>query len=161
MSEIRVLKVRLADLRRQLHVLRAGAANVDVLKREVAGLGRQLLGERTKVRALSEELETPLNVHRWAARSGGGSDGGRKGCCCLGARRVGKGPAGRSVGAHSRGRAGEAWQREGARLLVHRCRRRLRGGPPVSGCMAACVGEVCMRPWHPGAPPSWRQVAQA
>jgi hypothetical protein len=36
-SEIRVLKVRLADLRRQLHVLRSGAANVDVLKREVTG----------------------------------------------------------------------------------------------------------------------------
>jgi hypothetical protein len=75
-SEIRVLKVRLADLRRQLHVLRSGAANVDVLKREVAGLGRALLAERIKVRALSEELETPLNVHRcepaagWQARAG-------------------------------------------------------------------------------------------
>jgi hypothetical protein len=30
-----VLKVRLADLRRELHVLRTGVANVDVLKREV------------------------------------------------------------------------------------------------------------------------------
>ncbi|KIZ06593.1 Coiled-coil domain-containing protein [Monoraphidium neglectum] len=75
-SEIRVLKVRLADLRRQLHVLRSGAANVDVLKREVTGaavaaLGRSLLAERTKVKALSEELENPLNVHRrvlWGAR---------------------------------------------------------------------------------------------
>jgi hypothetical protein len=81
-SEIRVLKVRLADLRRQLHVLRSGAANVDVLKREVAGLGRALLAERTKVRALSEELETPLNVHRcggwgwdlWGLGFGAGSE---------------------------------------------------------------------------------------
>lgn len=32
---------------------------------QVASLGRQLLQERTKVRALSDELETPLNVHRW------------------------------------------------------------------------------------------------
>jgi hypothetical protein len=62
-----VLKVRLADLRRELHVLRTGVANVDVLKREVASLGRQLLQERTKVKALSEELESPLNVHRWGA----------------------------------------------------------------------------------------------
>ncbi|KAI8476303.1 MAG: flagellar associated protein [Monoraphidium minutum] len=69
-SEIRVLKVRLADLRRQLHVLRSGAANVDVLKREVAGLGRSLLAERTKVKALSEELENPLNVHRWRKLEG-------------------------------------------------------------------------------------------
>ena len=28
-------------------------------------LGRELLQERTKVKALSEELENPLNVHRW------------------------------------------------------------------------------------------------
>jgi hypothetical protein len=32
---------------------------------QVASLGRQLLQERTKVRALGEELENPLNVHRW------------------------------------------------------------------------------------------------
>jgi hypothetical protein len=31
---------------------------------QVASLGRQLLQERTKVKALSEELENPLNVHR-------------------------------------------------------------------------------------------------
>jgi hypothetical protein len=31
---------------------------------QVASLGRQLLQERTKVRALGEELENPLNVHR-------------------------------------------------------------------------------------------------
>jgi hypothetical protein len=35
LAEIRVLKVRLADMRRELHVLRTGVANVDVLKREV------------------------------------------------------------------------------------------------------------------------------
>jgi hypothetical protein len=38
LNEIRVLKVRLADMRRELHVLRTGVANVDVLKREVRGL---------------------------------------------------------------------------------------------------------------------------
>jgi len=31
---------------------------------QVAGLGKALLCERTKVRALSDELEHPLNVHR-------------------------------------------------------------------------------------------------
>merc|ERR1719327_2473599 len=30
-----------------------------------AGLQRELLRERTKVKALSEELENPMNVHRW------------------------------------------------------------------------------------------------
>lgn len=32
---------------------------------QVHQLGRELLSERTKVKALSEELENPLNVHRW------------------------------------------------------------------------------------------------
>lgn len=37
---------------------------------QVASLGRQLLQERTKVRALSDELENPLNVHRWRKLEG-------------------------------------------------------------------------------------------
>ena len=41
-----------------------------VLKREVHHLGRELLRERTKVKALSEELENPLNVHRWRKLEG-------------------------------------------------------------------------------------------
>lgn len=43
---------------------------VQVLKREVHNLGRELLRERTKVKALSEELENPLNVHRWRKLEG-------------------------------------------------------------------------------------------
>lgn len=39
LNEIRVLKIKLADLKRELHVLRTGVANVDVLKREVRGVG--------------------------------------------------------------------------------------------------------------------------
>ena len=31
---------------------------------------RELLQERTKVRALSEELETQMNVHRWRKLEG-------------------------------------------------------------------------------------------
>ncbi len=33
---------------------------------QVTHLGRELLQERTRVKALSEELENPLNVHRCA-----------------------------------------------------------------------------------------------
>ncbi len=33
---------------------------------QVHHLNRELLAERTRVKALSEELENPLNVHRWA-----------------------------------------------------------------------------------------------
>jgi hypothetical protein len=32
---------------------------------QVHHLNRELLAERTKVKALGEELENPLNVHRW------------------------------------------------------------------------------------------------
>ena len=45
-------------------VLRTSAQSVDALKAEVQHLGRQLQNERAKATALSEELETPLNVHR-------------------------------------------------------------------------------------------------
>ncbi len=37
---------------------------------QVHHLGRELLQERTKVKALSEELENPLNVHRWRKLEG-------------------------------------------------------------------------------------------
>lgn len=50
--------------------MRTSVADVDILKHEVHSLGRQLLQERTKVKALSEELENPLNVHRWRKLEG-------------------------------------------------------------------------------------------
>ncbi|KAK9852338.1 hypothetical protein WJX84_004646 [Apatococcus fuscideae] len=70
LAEIRALRLKLTDLRRELHILRNSVANVDVLKHEVHHLGRELLQERTKVKALSEELENPLNVHRWRKLEG-------------------------------------------------------------------------------------------
>merc|ERR1712216_535917 len=39
--------------------------NIDSLRNEVYHLERDLLHERTKIKALSEELDRPLNVHRW------------------------------------------------------------------------------------------------
>ena len=41
-----------------------------VQRNEVYQLQRELLQERTKVRALSEELENPINVHRWRKLEG-------------------------------------------------------------------------------------------
>ena len=70
LDELRVLKVKLGDGARELGVLKSSFGNIDVLKREVHHLGRELLQERTKVKALSEELENPLNVHRWRALEG-------------------------------------------------------------------------------------------
>merc|ERR1712078_629917 len=63
-KEARLVKIKLNDLKRELHILKNSVANIDALKREVHHLSRELLQERTKVKALSEELENPLNVHR-------------------------------------------------------------------------------------------------
>jgi hypothetical protein len=49
--------MQVATLKRELAALKSSVANADVLNRE-------LLAERTKVKALGEELENPLNVHR-------------------------------------------------------------------------------------------------
>jgi len=53
-----------ASLKRELTQLKSSVANADVLRREVHHLNRELLAERSKVKALGEELENPLNVHR-------------------------------------------------------------------------------------------------
>ena len=44
--------------------------NIEALKNEVYHVQRELLQERTKVKALSEELENPMNVHRWRKLEG-------------------------------------------------------------------------------------------
>lgn len=68
--EIKMLKLRLASHARELASLREAAASIDALKQEVQALELELIHERTKVKALSEELETPMNVHRWRQLKG-------------------------------------------------------------------------------------------
>jgi len=40
------------------------------LRNEIINLNKQLLTERLSVKALSEELENPLNYHRWRKLEG-------------------------------------------------------------------------------------------
>jgi len=70
MEDIRLLKIKISDLRRELTLATASAGVTGDLKREVARLQRELLQEQTKVKALSEELENPMNVHRWRKLEG-------------------------------------------------------------------------------------------
>lgn len=51
---------------------KAKVTDVDGLKRSIYEVQRELLQERTKVKALSEELEKPTNKQRW--RKLGGHD---------------------------------------------------------------------------------------
>uniref|UniRef100_A0A7S4NGC8 Cilia- and flagella-associated protein 58 central coiled coil domain-containing protein n=1 Tax=Prymnesium polylepis TaxID=72548 RepID=A0A7S4NGC8_9EUKA len=57
-------------LRSELIALKASVSSYDSLRSESFQLQRELLQERTKVRALSEELENPMNVHRWRKLEG-------------------------------------------------------------------------------------------
>eukprot|EP00002_Diphylleia_rotans_P000333 TRINITY_DN10172_c0_g3_i1.p1 TRINITY_DN10172_c0_g3~~TRINITY_DN10172_c0_g3_i1.p1 ORF type:complete len:860 (+),score=260.50 TRINITY_DN10172_c0_g3_i1:63-2642(+) len=70
LEDIRILKLRVNDIKKELHQLKAQVKNIDVLRNEVYHLQRELLQERTKVKALSEELENPMNVHRWRKLEG-------------------------------------------------------------------------------------------
>ncbi|KAL3892879.1 MAG: hypothetical protein SGPRY_014694, partial [Prymnesium sp.] len=69
-EDLRVLKLRANALRRELHIQRAESSDLDVLRSEVYSLQRELLQDRTKVKALSEELENPNNSHRWRKLDG-------------------------------------------------------------------------------------------
>merc|ERR1712039_747409 len=60
---IRATKTEVAAAKNQV-------VNVEDLKREIHHLNKTLLREETKARALQEELENPMNVHRWRELEG-------------------------------------------------------------------------------------------
>merc|ERR1719195_891583 len=62
-ADIRKAKVDVAAAKTQV-------TNVDSLKREIHYLNKTLLREETKAKALQEELENPMNVHRWRELEG-------------------------------------------------------------------------------------------
>eukprot|EP00744_Colponema_vietnamica_P002008 GILI01003228.1.p1 GENE.GILI01003228.1~~GILI01003228.1.p1 ORF type:complete len:876 (-),score=300.10 GILI01003228.1:348-2975(-) len=70
LEDIKLLKLKIADMKRELAIAKQQVSNVGDLKKEVYHLQRDLLQERTKVKALSEELENPMNVHRWRKLEG-------------------------------------------------------------------------------------------
>merc|ERR1719453_45484 len=71
LEEIRVLKSKeVGSLQRQLSKTQQQAGSLGDLGKEVYHLERELLHEKAKVKALSEELENPMNVHRWRKLEG-------------------------------------------------------------------------------------------
>ena len=54
----------MAHLQRRLARAEGALAGLGLLRREVRALSRELLAERSRVKAMEEELEGPLNVHR-------------------------------------------------------------------------------------------------
>ena len=65
LDDIRLLKLEVKNLRTQKVLLSKSIANMSDLRHEIFNLGRQLANERLKVMALEEEVQTPLNIHRW------------------------------------------------------------------------------------------------
>jgi len=70
LGDIRVLRLKCRDLQRELAVARSTGNNADDSKRELIATQKELINEKIKVKALSEELENPLNVHRWRKLEG-------------------------------------------------------------------------------------------
>jgi chromosome segregation ATPase len=70
LTDIRMLNLKISELKRNVHMAQVRIRVVDDLKQHVTSLTRQLALERTKVQALSEELENPQNPDRWRALGG-------------------------------------------------------------------------------------------
>ena len=71
-DEIRNLRIHHKATRRESERNKQKGNTVDGIKRKIYTVQRELLHERTKVKALSEELENPMNLQRW--RKLGGAD---------------------------------------------------------------------------------------
>merc|ERR1719238_1803496 len=69
-QDIRLMHLQIQDLSRKLKIAMDMASQVPELKREVKALYNDLIKERDKVKNLSDDLETPMNVHRWRKLEG-------------------------------------------------------------------------------------------
>ena len=65
MGDIDLLKKKIADLIREIKIFKKEAATIIDLRSDVHNLTKELTEEKLRVKALTEELENPMNVHRW------------------------------------------------------------------------------------------------
>nr|XP_033339390.1 cilia- and flagella-associated protein 58-like [Megalopta genalis] len=70
LEDIRLLKLEVKNLRTEKALLIKNISNMSDLRQEVFHLNRDLTRERLKVMALEEEVQTPLNIHRWRKLEG-------------------------------------------------------------------------------------------
>ena len=71
-EDVRVLKIEIKRLRHEETGLLKNCQNMEEMKKEMLNLQKDLLAEKTKVKSLQAELESPLNVHRWRKLEGKG-----------------------------------------------------------------------------------------
>lgn len=70
LEDIRLLKIEIKRLRQEKNLLSKTISNSTDLKQEVFHLERDLMKWRLKCRALEEELQNPMNIHRWRKLEG-------------------------------------------------------------------------------------------
>ncbi|XP_076308256.1 cilia- and flagella-associated protein 58-like [Tachypleus tridentatus] len=75
LDDIRLLKLEIRRLRRERGNLNRYTSSIDEVRHQLIQSEKELLRERTRCKALEEELNHPLNIHRW--RQLEGSDPGK------------------------------------------------------------------------------------
>ncbi len=74
LNDIEILRNKLRDQYRALKIANKQADSIPELKNEIHNLQKELIEEKLKVRGLSDELENPMNVHRWRKLEGTDAD---------------------------------------------------------------------------------------
>lgn len=69
-QEVNHLRAEIRKSKNDVAAAKTQVTNVESLKREIHHLNKTLLREETKAKALQEELENPMNVHRWRELEG-------------------------------------------------------------------------------------------
>ena len=69
-TNIRMLKIAVAEVQRQIEVVRKQQPDIPALAKEVLDLQSSLAEERETTEELCHSLETPKNMHRWRALEG-------------------------------------------------------------------------------------------
>ncbi|NXC00181.1 CFA58 protein, partial [Orthonyx spaldingii] len=65
MEDMRILKLEIKKLRREKGILGKSVANVEELRWEFNHMQKELLREQTRCKILEEEMQKPMQVHRW------------------------------------------------------------------------------------------------
>ncbi|CAJ1410345.1 unnamed protein product [Effrenium voratum] len=65
LKEVGKLRAQIRACKAEVSQAKLQVTNVEGLKQEIHFLNKTLLREETKAKALQEELENPMNVHRW------------------------------------------------------------------------------------------------
>ncbi|NWZ35501.1 CFA58 protein, partial [Brachypodius atriceps] len=64
-EDMRILRLEIKKLRREKGILGKSVANVEELRQEFNHMQKELLREQTRCKILEEELQKPVQVHRW------------------------------------------------------------------------------------------------